>query len=1017
MRRLLHVMMGLLLMTSQLYAQTRTVTGSVSDNNGQPLPDVSVRVVGTNIGTVTDKNGSFTLSVPQSATSIEFTYVGFNAQTVAIPAQGPITVSMVPNENNTLNAVVITGISRIKKSQYAGSATKVTAERVNFVPSASFDQILQGKAPGLLVTSGSGQPGASARVQIRGASSINGGNGPLYVVDGMPVEAGVFQSINPNDFESVDVLRDAIATAQYGNRGSNGVIVATTKKGREGKMVVSYNGQYGVTQPGKENFDMMNSAQLLQFQEILGMQQSNDLPGWALSRKNPDNAGLSPTTLALYDKILDSLRGINTDWKDVFQRNGSFQSHDINFSGGSGGTRYYLSGGYYNEDGVGLRSDLTRYTVRANLDSKTDKLAFSFNSTLGYTHRNFIESENGVALANPFAAAYLALPYQTLYNPIKGGIDTGGGKVGPNAYARVFGTSNLNDQLKLLTSTSLNYDITKNISVGGFAGLDYRNTINERSVYPGSYAANSAGFPTGPVNPPGYGSGSYGNGSTNFLQYIARATAGYHNIIAEKHDIDFQLVSEYTREKQKGFNYTGYGLDPKLLNTPHAITQGTVENKLIPVVGGFKTGRSLYGITGMARYTYANKYTLYGSLRRDGSSQLPEDNRWQTFYSAGITWNALKETFASNWNKISELRVRVSYGTSANADGFVFGDFGYMALYGPDAYAGSQSTVPVNAGNPGLTWERIATLNIGIDYGFFKNRLFGTLDLYNKRGYDNIVSQKLPLETGFRSQDINAATVRNRGAELTMTGEIIRNSNLVWSVGGNIAYNENEVVDLGQVKEFEQGTEIVRVGLPIGSHYIVKWAGVDAATGAPLYYKKDGTLTNVYSDDDKVADFGTYNAPWLGGLNTALKYKGFTLDALFTFQQGFSRFNNQDFFQLNHAFALQGFNLRTEMLNMWQKPGDVTNIQSSLYQRQFVSKDIQDASYLRFRSVVLAYNLQSNLLERTKVFSAARVYVQGQNLYTWTKWTGFDPEDNDNIAQYEYPSPRTFTVGLNLSFK
>jgi len=224
-------------------------------------------------------------------------------------------------------------------------------------------------------------------------------------------------------------------------------------------------------------------------------------------------------------------------------------------------------------------------------------------------------------------------------------------------------------------------------------------------------------------------------------------------------------------------------------------------------------------------------------------------------------------------------------------------------------------------------------------------------------------------------------------------------------------------MDLGQVNEFEQGTEIVRVGLPIGSHYIVKWAGVDAATGAPLYYKKDGKLTNVYSDDDKVAEFGTYNAPWIGGFNTGLKYKGFSLDALFTFQQGFSRFNNQDFFQLNPAFVLQGFNLRKEMLTMWQEPGDVTNIQSSLYQRQFVSKDIQDASYLRFRTLVLAYNFGGDLLSKAKVFSSARIYLQGQNLYTWTKWTGFDPEDSDNIAQYEYPTPRVFTVGLNLSFK
>ena len=1016
MRRLLYVIIGILF-SMQLLAQSRTVTGTVTDNNRQPLSNVSVKVVGTSIGTVTDRNGSFSLSVPLNSKSLEISYVGFTAQTVIIPAQGSITISLEPGDNNTLNAVVVTGYSRIKRSQYAGSATKITSDKINFVPSASFDQILQGKAPGLLVTAGSGQPGASARVQIRGASSINGGNAPLYVIDGMPVEEGVFQSINPNDFESVDVLRDAVATAPYGNRGSNGVIIATTKKGRAGKMVITYNGQAGITRAGKENFDMMNSSELLQYQETLGkFLPSITLPGWFYSRNNPSNTGLPASTLSQYDKTLDSLRGINTNWKHNFERDGSFQSHDINASGGSENTRYFISGGYYNEDGIGVRSDLKRYTLRANVDSKSDKLSFSFNSSAGYTHRNFIESENGVALANSFAAAYLALPYQLLYNP-DGSFATGSGKVGPNAYARFFETSNNNDQIKLLGSMNANYDITQNISLGGFAGLDYRTTTSERSVYPNTYASNSTGFPTGPQTAGGTGGGSYGNGNTTFLQTIVRIIGGYHKVFAENHDVDVQLISEYTREKQKAFNYTGYGIDPKRLNTPAAITPGNSTNLLIPAVGGSRTGRSLYAAMALVRYTFANKYTFNGSIRRDASSQLPEANRWQNFYSGGITWAVLKENFAQGWKKINDLKLRLSYGTSANADGFVFGDFGYLPLYGGGTYNGGLTIVPSNAGNLDLKWEKIATLNLGVDFGFFKNRIAGAVDVYDKKGSDNIVTQDIPYETGFASLDVNAATVRNRGVELSLNADVVRTKNIVWSVGGNVAYNKNKVVSLGQVNEFEQGTEIVRVGLPIGSHYIVKWAGIDAATGSPLYYTKDGKVTNVYSDDDKVAEFGTFNAPWIGGFNTSLKYKGFQLDALFTFQQGFSRFNNQDFFQLNHAFAIQGFNLRREMLTMWQNPADVTNIQSPLYQRQFSSKDIQDASFLRFRNLTIGYNFPGNLLSYTKVLSGARIYLQGQNLYTWTKWVGFDPEDNDNIAQYEYPTPRIYTVGLNLTFK
>lgn len=1015
MRKLLLSLTALLFFAVTLLAQ-KTITGRITDDKGNPVPNASVVVRGTTSGTTTKADGTFSLTAPPSATDLVITSVGFEPSTVSIQDRSLINLSLRSVSSELAN-VVVTGYNNVKKSQFAGAATKVTGDKINYVPNASFDQILQGKAPGVLVTVGSGQPGASARVQIRGASSITGDNSPLYVVDGMPIENAVFQSLNPNDFESVDILRDAVSTAQYGNRGSNGVIVVTTKRGKAGKMTLTYNGQFGITQPGQENFDMMNSTELLQFQENLGKQVTNALPGWALSRNNPANAALPAATLAQYDKTLDSLRGINVDWRDIFLRSGSFHSHDVNLSGGTAASRYFVSAGIYDEDGIGLRSDLKRYTFRANLDSKTDKVTFNFNSSVGYTKRNFIESEGGIFLANPFAAAYLGLPYQNLFNP-NGTVATGGGNTGANAYDRIFTTTQFNDQVKVLGSTNVTYDITKNFYIGGFAGMDYRQTVSERSVYPNTYAANNSDFPTGP-NPPDVptGGGSYNNGLTSFMQYVVRAITGYRKVFAEKHDLDIQLLSEYTREKVKGFAYTGYGITPKLLNTPAGITPGTVGNALIPTVGGNKSGRSLYAAMAVVKYTFDEKYTLNASFRRDASSQLPEANRWQNFYAAGISWNVLREEFAGNWSFINDLKLRASYGTAANADGFPFGNFGYLAQYDAGSYAGNITIVPTNAGNPALKWEKIATANLGIDFGLIRNRLTGSVDVYNKRGTDGIVTQTLPAESGFGSQDVNAATTQNRGIEVLLNGDIIKTRDISWSIGGNFAYNKNKVVDLGQVKEFPQGTEIVRVGLPLGSHFANKWGGVDAATGQPLYYTKDGKLTNVFSDDDAVAEFGTFNAPWIGGFNSTLQVKGLSINAQFTFQEGFSRFNNQDFFQLNHAFATQGFNLRKEMLTMWSKPGDVTNIQSPLYQRQFSSKDIQDASYLRLRTVTMAYELPPSILDRLKVVSSMRIYVQGQNLATWTNWTGFDPEDDNNIASYEYPTPRTYTLGINVSFK
>lgn len=1016
MRKFVMLALGMLFMSMHVLAQ-RTVTGTVTDSTGLGLPGVSVRVQGTNEGTTTNSNGNFSFSVPSSANSLVISSIGFATQTVAIPASGAVNVTLRAAAGS-LNEVVITGFSRQRRSEYSGAGTKVQAQQINTIPMGSIDQILQGRSPGLLVTAGSGQPGSSARVQIRGAGSITGGSTPLYVIDGVPVEAGVFQSINPNDIESIDVLRDASATALYGNRGSAGVIVVTTKRGRAGQTVFSYSGQAGITEPGEQRFNMMNSADLLQFQEMLGMQLNNNLPGWRFSPKNPANAGLTPAQQAQNAKSLDSLRGINTNWADVFQRQGQFQSHDLNFSGGAGRTRFFTSVGLYDEEGIGLRSDMNRLSFRSNIDHQTSRLTAGINAYAGLTRRNFIESENGIALANPFAAAYLALPYHQLFNP-DGSVAVGPGKVGPNAYDRLFTTTNKNNQIKGNLALNANYLVTTHINIGGLVGLDFRETIGERQINPESFVARNSGFPIGPRAAGQPAGGSFGESRSTYFNYITRGNVGYKNSYG-LHTMDVQGYVEYTRERDRTFSYTGYGINTALIGTPAGITPGNTTNQWIPAVGGGRTQSALFAAILTGKYTFNQKYVVNLSVRRDGSSQLPEENRWNTFWSAGATWNVLRENFATGWSKINDLRVRGSVGTSASTTNFPLGNFGYLTTFGPVNYVGAGSTpgtVPANAGNADANWEKVRTINFGIDWGAFSNRLTGSLDLYDKRTIDNLITQRLPLETGFRTLVRNTATIQNRGVELQLNGDVVRTRDFTWNIGGNLAYNKNEVVDLGQAREFEQGTELVKEGLPLGSHYIVKWAGVDAATGAPLYFTKDGKVTNVYSDDDRVAEFGTYNAPWIGGFNTGVKYRGFALDAFFTFQEGFSRFNNQDFFQLNHAFALQGFNLRREMLTMWEQPGDVTDIQSPLYQRQFVSKDIQDASYLRFRNVNLSYTFGNNVVNSLRILSGLKVFVQAQNLYTWTNWTGFDPEDNNNIAGYEYPSPRTITFGLNVNFK
>lgn len=1016
---------GLLLFAQFLFAQNRTVTGKVTDENNQPLAQVSVTVPGTAIGTTTTIDGTYSLQVPQRSKTIQFSYVGFQTTSLPIPEQGSLNVSLRSGSGNNLNEVVVTGYTRQKRSEYSGAGSKVTSQQIAQVPMGSFDQILQGRAPGLLVTAGSGQPGASARVQIRGASSINGGSNPLFVVDGVPVEPNVFQALNPNDFESVDILRDASATALYGNRGGAGVIVVSTKKGKAGKTQFSYTGQAGITQPGKQNFEMMNTSDLLQFQETLGrLTNNNSLPGWFYSKNNPRYATLTAAQQAAADKSLDSLRGIDTDWRKVFFRTGRFNSHDLNLSGGTGKTRFFTSLGFYDEQGIALRTNMRRYSFRTNIDHQTDRLTASVNAYAGYTFRNLGEAEGALNVGNPFLAAYFALPYQRLYTP-SGAVDTGSGKYGGNAYDRIVSATNKADQLKTNLNLTADYLLVKNITVGGFFGLDFRETQNERSIFPGTYFSNNQNFPLGPVNGPGtgLGGGQFGEGTQRFFSYVTRGTVGYRNVIGGIHSIDASGIVEYTRDYTRNYNYIGYGINPALLNTPAGVTPGNTTNKLIATVGGSRTTRSFFALLALAKYTYKQKYTVNASFRRDGTSMLPTQNRFENFYSVGATWNVLKEDFASQWSKVNDLRFRISYGQAANAENFPLGNFGYLASYaGSASYAafGGDGTIvaPSNAGNPDAQWEKINTLNAGFDFGFFSSRLTGSLDVYNKITKNNIITQQLSATSGFGSQLINAAVVRNRGVELAINADVLRSKTLTWSVGGNLAYNNNKVTNLGQANEYELGTSIVRVGLPIGSHYLVKFAGVDASTGSPLYYDRDGKVTTRYDPTTMaVAEYGTYNAPFIGGFNTSVRVYGFTVSAFFTFQQGFARANNQTYFITNPQFAATQ-NMSKEMLTMWSKPGDVTNIQSPLYARQLPSSlDVEDASYVRFRNLVVSYDFGNKLLNGTKVFSGIRLFAQAENLYTWTKWTGFDPEDANNIATFEYPAPRTLTAGLTLNFK
>ncbi|MVN20644.1 SusC/RagA family TonB-linked outer membrane protein [Mucilaginibacter arboris] len=1002
------------------FAQNRKITGTVTGaDDGQPLPGVSVKVTGTNVGTQTDNQGTYSINVPANYRSLTFTYIGYSVRTIQIGNQSIMNIRLATSAN-ALNEVVVTGYTTTSRDKSTGSVGKVTAASITDVPNGSFDQTLQGRVPGLSILAGSGQPGANANVYIRGYTSISGSTTPLYIIDGVPVESSVFATLNPNEFESIDVLKDAAATSLYGSRGANGVLVITTKRGKAGKTTFTYDVQGGFSDRTRTKFDMMST------QELLALQQSVHLgPGYTLSAANTNpvivtmNGQRVTLTAAQKQHDLDSLGSINTRWDDIFFRRGAFQSHQLSASGGNENTRFYTSLSYYSQDGIAQRSNLNRYNARFNLDHTSGKFKMGLQSGLGYSQSNFTESEGTVTLANPYAAAYLGLPYENPYLA-NGSVATSlwsgqptypfplfDSRTASNALARLNATTNRNNQIKETLGLNASYEFFKGFSVKTTLGIDFRETVLESSIYPNTYVGSTVS---------NGGQGSYSTTDQRNLQLIQTSGLQYNNTFG-KHEIFATALAETIHNWYQTFNYTGYGINAALLNTPAGITAGTSTNGEIPAVGGSKTQNGINSLIGIARYTYNDRYTLQGSFRRDGSSQVVASNQYHNFFSISGNWNIKKEDFLSAISWIDVLRLRASYGTTATPFGTTgtSGNFGYLALYNAPSYAGTSGIAPSTPGNPNYNWEFTAQTNVGIDLNVLKNRLRIVADIYQKDTHNLFVQQNLSYTSGFASLQTNAGKMRNKGIEVSLEGDVLRGRDYVVTLFGNFAYNNNKITSLGQVSQFESGTSIIRVGLPLGSHYTVKSAGVDPQTGQYLYYNRDGSVTSVYSaSTQNVAEFGTYLAPYQGGFGLNASYKGISLSSLFSYAQGFKRFNNQDYFLDNPANA-SSYNMEEIVNTIWRKPGDITTIGAITSQRQFNSNDVQDASFVRLRNVRLGYSLPKSLIDKIKYVSGVRVFAQGENLYTWTKWTGFDPEDNNNIASFEYPAARTFTFGLNVT--
>jgi TonB-linked SusC/RagA family outer membrane protein len=1010
MRKLSALFAGVLLFIGGPLLAQRTVTGTVSDETGAPLANATVLVKNTRVGTVTSVNGTYSINVPANGRILVFTGVDRQDQEVPIGERTVINVTLQATDK-TLNEVVLTGYTARKRTEATGASTKVTNKTIAQIPIASFEQILQGQAPGLYVASGSGQPGAAARVLIRGVGSISGGNTPLYILDGVPIEDAVFRTLNPNDFETVDVLKDAASAGIYGSRGANGVIVITSKKGKPGRTLLQYRGQVGYSAPPTlYNLKMMNTAERLQYEEkvlggpagILSTSALTGYPGWDYSPNNPRYQTLTTAQRAAEALLLDSIRKIDTDWADVFFRNGAFSQHEVSASGGNQGFNFFTSLSYYKQEGVIIRSNLERYTFRANLGFKTNRLTVDLRSAAGFSQLDNIESEAGVALANPIAAAYLELPYRSLTKGINGPVDTGSGKTGANAYDRLFTTTQLTNQFKGTLGLTAQFDIWGGIALRSINGVDWRNNNTSRFIDPNSFAGRAVASGA---------QGSYNEGNSENLQLITTTGLVFNRTFSMRHVVNASAMVEAIRNRGRNFNATGFGINPRLPNTPAGITAGSSTNNLIPTIGGTRDWNGLFSAFVLGDYTFDRKYSVSASVRYDAPSQVPQKNRSNDYYTIGASWNFIRERFMEGIRFINEGRLRGSYGESANINGFT-SNFGYISTYGNGSYAGTPAIVPTSPGNEDYKIESQVQKDLGLELSMWNRRLRTVFDFYIKDSRNLFLAQQVTRISGFRTLSTNIGEVRNKGFEFDVDIDPIATTNLLVTIGVNGAFNKNEVTKMGLITELAGGTGITRVGLPLGTHYIVQYLGVDPQSGLPIYADLNGNPTNIYSATNSRTVFGSFNPKFTGGASLDITWKGFFLGAFFTTAQGLDRFNNESFFYETTNSNL-AFNKRVELLQTWQKPGDITNWQRISSTREFSSKDIRDASFIRFRNLQAGYTFTP---KNQNYVRSVRLWGQGQNLYTWTEWTGFDPEESNNIATYEFPNPKTFSIGLDINF-
>ncbi len=1014
-------------LVSQICFAQSTVSGIVSDSNNFPLPGVNVLVKGTSNGVVTDFDGRYSISVTDSATLV-FSYIGFKNQEIAINGRQVISITM-EEDISALAEVVVIGYGSQLKEDISGAVASVEVKDLETTPQVSIDQMLQGRASGVSVTTNSGQPGAAVSVRIRGVNSISGSSEPLYIIDGVPVSGAAsdggsspLNTINQNDIEDINILKDASATAIYGSRGSNGVVIITTKRGKKGKGTVKYSSFVAIQQP-------------------VNIIETMDLPQYArLQNSINEIYGIAP----IVEYTFPDLLGPGTNWQKEIFDNAPMESHQVSFQGGNEGISYFVSGSYLEQEGTVIASGFNRTTVRANIDAKiSNKIRAGINLTASRVNEKIVFNGSSSGI---IGLSLLNSPAIAVFNP-------DGSFAGPNAdddfrlanpIADALSIKNNNRKNRILGNIYAEFQIAKNLTYRTEFGGDFGGNIQNR------FTPNYT-----------YGEIENENNSLTVVNeytdfWIIKNFLTYNNTFNNKHDLTVMVGAEAQEAKYNRISATDgnfVGNDFPVLGT------GNATDNLAPEI---KQTSALESYFSRAIYSFDNKYSLTASIRADGSSRFSNGNKWGYFPSLSGAWKISKESFMSNFDAIQNIKLYGGYGVVGNQD---IQNYAFLSRLTPVNTGFGTGFLTDNFPNSDLTWESSTQTNIGLDFSLFDNRLRASVEVYNKVSKDFLL-QFAPssLVTGggnnipgsIQPPWVNLGEMVNKGIDLTLSYSTDSNKDFSWNSSLTLQHYKNEVKDLDNVTQINgqmtvnydgsQNVTITRTGDPIGLFYGLEVEGIfrslDDINGAPIQFGrpfqdalfattwlgdikfKDQNGDGVVDDNDRVV-IGNPHPDFTFGFQNSFKYKNFDLSVFLQGSYGNDVFNgvNRLLTAGNRTFT----NQLPSVLDFWSVDNpdassprlarnDTRNIEIS-------DRYVEDGSYMRIQNVTLGYNLDSKLIDKIGL-SLLRVYGSIQNLYTFTNYSGYDPEIgsfNQNpllkgIDAGRYPSPRTFTFGVNVEF-